>query len=321
MAENRKRLVDATRRLLAIGTSEKDALQSMVDLGISEEEAKSIVQEAKEPKKPEQSEQPKTTQESYDLSTPFAKISSKDTDSLVPFLVGDFDRLLDKGGVKKGDVILLSGSAGTGKTTFCMEFLYKGAKIKEQKGIFFTIDEKPSRLKEKFSENFYWDLDELEKQGFFAVFSLDTDYIIRAVEAKAESEQGSLMIDQEQVKLPFQDKLPFTPQRIVVDNLSALKVLLKHDVQGFNTYVKSLFQYLKSTEAVSIIVDEAQSKKDLPMILADGIIRLYSVKTKNRRETGLEIIKMRSTSHVKKLVPFRITSKGFEVFPFEEFYY
>ncbi|MEM4261546.1 MAG: ATPase domain-containing protein [Candidatus Diapherotrites archaeon] len=317
MIENKKRLVDAARRLLAIGTKEEEVLQSMVDLGISEEEAKSMLVEAKSPKK----ESIVTKDITESPKEPFSRISSNNFSKITPLLVGDFDKLLDKGGVKKGDIIVLSGPAGTGKTTFCVEFLYKGAKVKEEKGIFFTIDERPNRLKEKFSENFGWDITELESKNLVSIISLDTDLILRAIEAKEESEKGSLLIEKDEISLPFPEKIPFVPNRIVLDNLSALKVLLKQNLQGFNDYIKALFQYLKSTEAVSIIVDEGQSKKDLHLILADGIINLYSVKTNNRRETALEIIKMRSTSHVKKLVPYRITSKGFEVFPYEETYF
>lgn len=321
MVENRKRLVDATRRLLSIGTKEEEAIQSMTDLGISEEEARSIVLEAKRPKQEQEPLELQASEKPEEKKLPFSRISSKKFESITPLLVGDFDKLLDKGGVKKGDVIVLSGSAGTGKTTFCMEFLYKGAKIKEEKGIFFTISEKPERLKEKFLENFGWDLQQLESKGLFSILSLDIDLIVRALEAKEESEKGSLLIEQEEISLPFPQKLPFTPQRIAFDNISALKVLLKQNMQSFNDYIKSLFQYLKSTDAISIIVDETTSKKDLHLILADGIISLYSIKTNNRRETALEIIKMRNTSHTKKMVPYKITSKGFEVFPLEEVYF
>ncbi len=47
MGKTRDRLVDATRRLLAGGTNEADAVKSLVEIGIGRLEAKSIIGEAK----------------------------------------------------------------------------------------------------------------------------------------------------------------------------------------------------------------------------------------------------------------------------------
>ena len=81
----------------------------------------------------------------------------------VPTMVSDFDKLIDRGGLKKSDTILISGGAGTGKTTFAMQFIYMGAKHLGQKGVYLTLEETPEKIKENMMENFGWDIDELEK--------------------------------------------------------------------------------------------------------------------------------------------------------------
>src|SRR3989338_158496 len=48
---------------------------------------------------------------------------------------------LIEGGIEKGGTILVVGSAGTGKTTFGLQFLYKGAVEFGDPGIFITFEE------------------------------------------------------------------------------------------------------------------------------------------------------------------------------------
>ena len=44
------------------------------------------------------------------------------------------------GGIPKGNVILLSGSAGTGKTLVCLSFIYHGATKFNEPGIYISTD-------------------------------------------------------------------------------------------------------------------------------------------------------------------------------------
>ena len=41
----------------------------------------------------------------------------------IPTGIEEFDKMIE-GGFKKSDIMLLSGGAGSGKTTFAFEFLY-----------------------------------------------------------------------------------------------------------------------------------------------------------------------------------------------------
>ena len=50
------------------------------------------------------------------------------------------------GGFVKGSVNLISGRTGTGKTTFCMSFLYEGAKNFEP-GVYVTTEENEDDIK------------------------------------------------------------------------------------------------------------------------------------------------------------------------------
>lgn len=47
--------------------------------------------------------------------------------------------------------------------------------------------------------------------------------------------------------------------------------------------------------------------------LADGVIILYHLMKGDLRQRGLEILKLRGTNHVRRLVPFEITDKGIKI--------
>jgi len=49
--------------------------------------------------------------------------------------------------------------------------------------------------------------------------------------------------------------------------------------------------------------------------LSDAYIALYMIRKKNVRERALEVIKMRGTNFVNKIVPFKITESGIQVYP------
>ncbi|MCH7902575.1 circadian clock protein KaiC, partial [archaeon] len=57
------------------------------------------------------------------------------------------------------------------------------------------------------------------------------------------------------------------------------------------------------------------SRTGVEEFLADGVIVLYNINKDGKRENALEILKLRSSSHKKGLVPYKITSKGITIFP------
>jgi len=253
----------------------------------------------------------------------FKKVKFRET---VPVLVSDFDKLIDRGGFKKGDTILFSGGAGTGKTTFGMQFLYNGARELKQKCVYLTLEETAEKIKENMMENFGWDLDELEKQGLLAIIKIDPLTIARAVEATLTKERGGLYIEFEKFDLPFQFDLPFKPDRVVVDSLSALSIAFVDNHQGYRQYLRHLFQTLEDYGSVNLVFGETEqqpnvySRMGIEEFLADAVVVFYNIKVHNTRETALEILKLRSSAHSKKLIPYQITSRGFEIYINQEIF-
>ena len=72
-----------------------------------------------------------------------------------------FDDLVE-GGFPKGSMILLTGSPGTGKTIFGLQYIYNGA-MKGENGIYVCIESTPQSLKIQ-AARFGMDFDKLEKE-------------------------------------------------------------------------------------------------------------------------------------------------------------
>ena len=74
-----------------------------------------------------------------------------------------FDDLV-RGGFPRGFSILLTGGTGTGKSTFAMQFVYKGAKVYDEAGIYVTLEESIPALM-KSASSYGWDIGALENTG------------------------------------------------------------------------------------------------------------------------------------------------------------
>src|SRR5438132_250761 len=68
------------------------------------------------------------------------------------------------GGFPRGNIILVAGTAGTGKTTFGVEFVYRGASQFNEPGVIVLFEVAPDKLI-RDAALFGWDLRELERNG------------------------------------------------------------------------------------------------------------------------------------------------------------
>ena len=69
-----------------------------------------------------------------------------------------------RGGIPKGNVILVEGAAGTGKTLLGMEFIYRGITQYNEPGIIVSFEVAPQKLI-RDAASFGWDLAALQQQN------------------------------------------------------------------------------------------------------------------------------------------------------------
>src|SRR5215467_3713685 len=86
---------------------------------------------------------------------------------LVKTGVAGLDEILS-GGIPRGNVILLEGSIGTGKTTLGVEFIYRGASQFDEPGIIVLFEVSPQKLI-RDAARLGWDLAEFERKNLIKI--------------------------------------------------------------------------------------------------------------------------------------------------------
>ena len=241
--------------------------------------------------------------------------SEEDEIEYVPMRVSQFDELIDKGGIERGNSILVSGGCGTGKTTFTLQSCYYGAMAGENVA-YITLEEEPHKILRHMKDNYGWDFSQFDN---FIMKKVDPFSLSRSVEAELASQRGKLLIKVKGIL----DVLPedFIPDRVVVDSLSALSSAFEARSMEYRIYLRHLFQKLEKYNSINLILGETEQEPNLysrtgvEEFLVDGVFVLYNIRKGIVRQRALEILKLRCSNHVKKLVPYQITNNGIELFP------
>src|SRR3954462_4234563 len=75
--------------------------------------------------------------------------------------------IIAKGGLPRNRTTLVSGTAGSGKTVFAMQFLASGIRDFGENGVFITFEETARDIR-KNMQSFGWDIAQWERDGTFA---------------------------------------------------------------------------------------------------------------------------------------------------------
>src|SRR3989338_4189064 len=79
---------------------------------------------------------------------------------------------LIEGGFPESSAVLISGGPGCGKSIFCMQYLYNGAKLYGERGAYITLEEGPHNMWWNM-QRFKWDLLPLEKDNKLKIYKFE----------------------------------------------------------------------------------------------------------------------------------------------------
>ena len=209
------------------------------------------------------------------------------------------------GGFPKGNLIVIAGDPGSGKTSLCLQYLYNGATQFNEAGIFISMEESGEEIIE-YAEQFGFDFKKLINSGklkLIAVELYDFDKLKNLIEDTVQS---------------------IGAKRLVIDPGVIFRLYFERELDARKRIV-SLGKMLKSIACTSIItneisLDKTQSLFGLVEYVADGVILMYHTKIENRFVRSIGVLKMRSTKISEKLHPLLITSKGVQVLPKQELF-
>jgi circadian clock protein KaiC len=94
------------------------------------------------------------------------------------------------GGIPRGNVILVEGAIGSGKTTMGVEFIYRGAKEFREPGVIVLFEVSPDKITRDASR-FGWDLQELEKQNKLKIVFTTRDVLRQEFATSGQRSPGT----------------------------------------------------------------------------------------------------------------------------------
>ena len=216
--------------------------------------------------------------------------------------IDGFDGMLG-GGFPKNHAVVVMGLFGTGKTSFALQFTWKGL-IDGEKCIFITLEEDVDSII-KSAKSFGWDLGPYIDQEKLALIKLEP------ADAKAT-------ITRLKSELPSFIK-SFGAKRVVIDSISLLNMMFDNERER-RDHLFNLCRQIKETGAnilftAEVKADNPQSSRDgLVEYVADGVILLeFNKLESNEVQLTIRVVKMRRMKHSRRIKPYSITDEGLVV--------
>lgn len=214
------------------------------------------------------------------------------------------DELIE-GGFPEPSSILVGGSSGTGKSIFCLEYLYYGARELREPSVYVTLEEGPHHLWWNM-QRFKWDLMPLEKEGLMKIYKFEPTPEMR------DDEEA-------QIKRIIEKAKENKAKRLVIDSLTGFSFWIEN-VAKMRYAIYLLIDELRKLSCTTLLtVETGPGKNDVSRFgveeyLVDGIIQLFFMPPHRM----MFVRKMRGTAHDKKVHPLTIDDCGLSINPREE---
>lgn len=232
--------------------------------------------------------------EEFESSIPRIDIGIEGLDSMI------------QGGVPERTLMTTIGSAGTGKTTFGLQFLHEALEQGEN-AVYITLEESHDRILNSATEK-GWEFDEYEENGQLAVIDLDPIEMANSL-TSIRNDLPRLVED-------------FGATRLVLDSVSLLEMMYDDQAMRRNE-VYDFTKSLKEAGVTTMLTSEASednpysSRHGIIEYLVDAVFVLRYIRSSDDfRETRLavEIQKIRDANHSREIKPYSITNEGISVY-------
>ncbi|WP_049969724.1 KaiC domain-containing protein [Haladaptatus cibarius] len=211
-----------------------------------------------------------------------------------------------QGGVPERTLMVAIGNAGTGKTTFGLQFL-DHALSRGESAVYVTLEESHERIVNSATEK-GWPYDEYVEDDLLAIVDLDPIEMANSL-SSIQSELPGLVRD-------------FGATRLVLDSVSLLEMMYEAQSSRRNE-IYDFTRSLKQAGVTTMLTSEASddnpyaSRHGIIEYLTDAVFVLQYVRsTDDFRETRLavEIQKIRDANHSREIKPYDITDEGISVY-------
>jgi circadian clock protein KaiC len=211
--------------------------------------------------------------------------------------IAGLDAMVRNGGFYRGSSILVSGVAGTGKTTIGAHFVNAACR-RGERCMFFLFEE---------------GADEVCRNA--RSVGLDLQQWVRAGLLRLEASRPALFGLEMHLARMHRDLVRFRPTVVVIDPISAFRgpgpevhAMLLRLVDLLKSYgITGMFTSLRDTDLSRETNDQAMSS------LMDSWIKLVNQEANGEHNRVLHVVKSRGTSHSNQVREFRMTDTGIEL--------
>lgn len=224
-----------------------------------------------------------------------------DSDLVYTGITGLDDILL--GGIKQGNILLVEGAPGAGKTTLGLEFIYRGVANFGEPGLIISFELSPEKLL-RDAAGFGWDFKALERKGKLKIIYTSPSVILQEL----QSHEGLLMTEMKRMGA----------KRILIDGLTPLKLFGEiFNGRPFRDSLHLLVETLQRQEVTAVLTREVPSSEAAraaefshEQFICDTILTLRNEPRGRSNIRSIEVSKSRgqdfiSGKHTMRIEPER----------------
>ena len=215
-------------------------------------------------------------------------------EDIVPTGIEGLNQMLDRGGYYRGSSVLVTGLAGTGKTTFAASFIHASC-LRGERCLLFSFEEAESQL--------------LRNLGSV---NLELKTYIDSGLLRVESTRPSLFGLEVHLARMYREIVEFKPQTVVVDPISAF-----HGPQSeVHATLLRLVDLLKQRNITTVFTSLSDAKTTRAGLdraissLMDTWISLSSVEADGEYNRLLYVLKARGMGHSNQVREYHINHRG-----------
>lgn len=241
--------------------------------------------------------------------------------------IDGFDELV-QGGLLAERVYLVSGPPGSGKTTFCVQYLAQGAALGEV-GLYVTLLESPQNIIDdmsnysmnvltliKMKKLLFADLGPRMEYGYMDEMNdyITPDYEVAAASVDREAPSPSMVFREIAAYVA-----EYNVKRLVIDSVSAIRFTTR-DMSLQEKEMSRFIRNLKKLGCTTILISEMTdpSAYSTEQFAAHGVIFMHNFLYDKTMTRALQVIKMRGTKHDCNMREVNFNEQGLVISGFLE---
>jgi circadian clock protein KaiC len=223
-----------------------------------------------------------------------AGLSHAISDEVVPTGVKDLDAMFQKGGYFKGSSVLISGLAGTGKSTLAAAFV-DAACLRGERSLFFAFEESPAQI-----------IRNMRSVG------IDLGRHVKSGMLRFEAARPSLFGFEMHLARMNRDIDQFKPATIVIDPISAFRGP-SSEIHATLVRLADICKMEGITAvftSLSAVTEHMNESERSVSSLMDTWISLLDMEANGERNRVLHVLKARGMSHSKQVREYELRDDG-----------